>query len=328
MNHELISWILAEDDPSLRYRTLTELLERDERDAEVNARRAEIPSSGAARKLLGSMHPEGYWLQNNPRTGMSLGAGVAYGSFATTHFCLAYLFELGLDRSTPQIERAAERYLGLQGPDGYWNEEGWYRDLSCHQGYTIRTFCRLGYREDPRIQRAIGRLLDTVREDGGYLCAMHERRYKTRQTKSCIRGSVKALLCFSELPELHTHPRVGQLVQYFLRRGGIYRTGDPTRLVNADMERPSFPLTWRANAWEILYALSRLGHGEDPRLERAWRHLESMTDQRGAVPLAWSPAQCPWKVGRKGEANRWLTFYALAAARHRGPTGAMGGPWS
>jgi hypothetical protein len=83
------------------------------------------------------------------------------------------------------------------------------------------------------------------------------------------------------------------------------------------MQRPSFPITWRANTWEVLYALSLMGYGENPRLVNAWRHLQSMTDDEGAFTLSWTPAQCPWKVGRRGQANKWLTFYALLAAKHR-----------
>lgn len=318
MNSELLQWLIEGQDPALAYRIQTELLGRSPEEPEVKTLRAAIPGSPPARRLLQSMHPEGYWLQKHPRSGRVIGAGVEYGSFATTHFCLSYLSELGLDKSTPEIALAAERYLDLQSPDGDWSDTDWYEHLSCLLGYNIRTFLRLGYGSDKRLQRSIELLLGTAREDGGYLCGIHERRYKTKQAKSCIRGSVKALLAFAELPELHRHPRVQKLVDYFLRRGGIFTSKNPRVLVNKDMQRPSFPITWRANAWEVLYALSLIGHGGDPRLDAAWKHLESMTDRRGAYLLVWTPTQCPWKVGKRGQPNRWLTFYALAAAKHRG----------
>jgi hypothetical protein len=317
MGKELLDWLIEQNDPSLRYRTPRELLNRDNRDPEVQACMSEIPGSPAVRNLLDSMHPAGYWLQKHPGTGRMVGAGVEYGSFATTHFCLSYLSELGLDRSNPEIERAAERYLNLQSRDGGWSEQGWYDHLSCLLGYNIRTFVRLGYGDDHRVKRAIDLLLDTVREDGGYLCGIHDRKYRTKQAKSCIRGSVKALLGFAELPELHEHPRVKRLVRYFLQRGGVYKSLDPRAFVNKDMQRPSFPITWRANTWEVLYALSLMGYGNDPRLDSAWQHLKSLTDEKGASILIWTPAQCPWKVGKRGMANKWLTFYALAADSYR-----------
>jgi hypothetical protein len=314
MDRGLLSLLTEPEDPSLCYRTLTELQDRNDQVPEVKALRVEIPKSQSVRRVLGSVQPDGYWLQKDPRTGRLIGTGVAYGSFGTTHFCLSYLSELGMDRNAPEIERAAERYLGLQDPDGAWNEEGWYRNLSCLLGYNIRTFIRLGYRDDPRLKRSIDLLLDTDRDDGGSLCGIHDRRYKTKQAKSCIPGLLKVLLGFAELPELHDHPRVKRLVDYFLKRGGIYKSTDTHSFVNKDMQRPSFPITWRANAWEVLYALSRMGRGDDPRLERAWKHLERLTDNRGASILTWTPAQCPWKVGKREQPSKWITFYVLAAA--------------
>ena len=34
-------------------------------------------------------------------------------------------------------------------------------------------------------------------------------------------------------------------------------------------------------------------------------------------PLDFTPAQSPWKVGKKGEANAWVTFYVLLALKCR-----------
>ena len=33
-------------------------------------------------------------------------------------------------------------------------------------------------------------------------------------------------------------------------------------------------------------------------------------------PLEWSPTQSPGKVGRRGEPNSWVTFYAYLARKH------------
>ena len=101
----------------------------------------------------------------------------------------------------------------------------------------------LGYKEDPRVKRSIQLLLDTDRPDGGYLCDMHEGKYKTRPVKSCVRGSVKALLAFSCLPEHWEHERCRDLVGYFLGREGVFKTSDLSELVNKDMARNSFPIT-------------------------------------------------------------------------------------
>lgn len=306
---DVLDWLLEPGNPSVRYRTLTELLDQKDTTEVIEAKEA-IMESEPVVKLLKKMHPDGYWLQKNSR-GTVVGQDVEYGSFATTHFCLSYCAELGLDSTHPAVAKAVERYLGLQKDDG-----DWYLHLSCLYGYNIRTFIMLGYREDQRVQRSIDLMLRTVRPDGGYLCEMHEKA-KGRPSKSCIRGAVKALLAFSELPEYRDHERCLQLVDYFLNRNGIFRNNDDTRFVNRDMERDAFPIVWRTSIWEILYALSKLGYGRDERLDGAWDVMESREGDNGRYVLDWTPGQCPWKTGKRGEPNKWITFYCMLAEKYR-----------
>jgi hypothetical protein len=311
---EVIQWLLDENNPSLRFRTLKELLGFDEDSPEVRKAKSAISTSPPVIDLLNRMHPDGYWLQKTSRQ-ILVGEDVMYGSFGSTHFCLSYLAELGLDRTHPLVAKAADRYLGLQQPDG-----DWLGHYSCLLGYNIRTFVLLGYRNDPRVQLAFDLMLQTKRDDGGYLCDMHEGKLKTRMCKSCVRGSAKCLMAFMELPEYWDHPRCKQLVDYFLRRGGIFQSTHPGILVNYDMERMSYPITWRTNVYEVLLGLGRMGYGGDDRLKKAWEVLEARADEAGRYHLDWTPTQSPWKVGQRGEANGWVTFYALLARKYRTQT--------
>jgi hypothetical protein len=258
------------------------------------------------------MHPGGYWLQKNPRTGELRGDGVEYGAYGTTHYCLSYLAELGMDMTDSEVSRAAERYLSLQKDDG-----DFYRHFSCLLGYNIRTFIMLGYGGDERVERSVNLLLNTDRPDGGYLCELHEGKYKTRSVKSCIRGSVKALLAFSYFPEYWRHERVRRLVDYFLDRDGIFKTTNLDEFVNRDMERTSFPITWRANVFEILLSLSKMGNGNHQSLRRAWDYVDGRRDGEGRYALDWTPRQSPWKVGKRNEPNKWVTFYNLLAHKFK-----------
>jgi hypothetical protein len=308
ISEDVIAWLVEPKNHSVRYRTMVELLDKSPNDIEVRGCKNQITESPPVKTLLERMHPDGYWLQKNPRTGEIFGDGVEYGTFGTTHYCLSYLAELGLDRSHPQVAKAAERYLNLQKTDG-----DFYRHFSCLLGYNIRTFTMLGYRDDARVKRSIDLMLSTERPDGGYLCDIHEGKYKTKPVKSCIRGSAKALLAFSYLPEYWKHNRIKKLVNYFLFRDGIFKRTNLNEFVNKDMERTSFPITWRANVFEILLALTKMGYGNNNRLERAWNTLDAKRDNKGRYLLDWTPRQSPWKVGERNEPNKWITFYAYLA---------------
>jgi hypothetical protein len=311
VQRHVIRWLLDEDNQSVRFRTLKEILDYSDDTPEIIQAKSAILQSSPVQTLLGKMHPDGYWLQKNPRTQRVVGDGAEYGSFGTTHFCLAYLSELGLNRNEPQVEKAAERYLALQQPDG-----DWLRHYSCLLGYNIRTFVRLGFQEDKRVLRAIELLDRTCRKDGGFLCDIHEGKTKTKSVKSCFRGSVKTLLAFSEFPIYWDHPRCKQLVSYFLQRGGIFKSDHQGIPVNRDVQILSFPITWRANTFEVLYALSKMGYGKDETLKAAWTLMEKHADNSGRYRLDWTPSQCPWVVGKRGEENKWITFYAEAARKY------------
>ncbi len=251
MKQLIINQLLKVDDVSLKYRVLTEFLDYRSDNESIAGLRRQIPDSKPVRKIMDKMHPDGFWLQTNPRTKKTVGDGIEYGSFASTHFCLSYLSELGMTKEHPAIGKAANRYLNLQKEDG-----DFLNNMSCLTGYNIRTFIKLGYRDDKRVQKSIELMLNTERLDGGYLCEMHEKKSKNK--KSCIRGAAKVLLAFSELPEYWEYPRCKKLVDYFLNRNGIYNS-KLTEFVSRDMNAFSFPVTWGTNSWEILLALSKMG---------------------------------------------------------------------
>jgi len=299
-------WLLEENEPSVRYRTLTELLDENPEAPEVRAAKAGIPESKSVRKIFSKMHPDGYWEFKG------LGAGVSYVDFVTTHFNLAFLAELGMDREDPRVALAAERYLGLAKPNGDYG-----RHMSCLYAYNLRTFTLLGYRDDPRVAKTVELMLGTSRPDGGYLCDTHEGKYKTRPAKSCINGSCKALMAFAELPELWGHPRCKQLVDYYLRRGGIFRSDEPGTPANRTSDLTVFPPHWRSNLLETAYALAVMGHGDRPELAGMWEKLESKRDADSRFVLDWDPPRSYFKTGKRGRANKWVTLYACLALKHR-----------
>ena len=312
MHTDIIDWLLEANEPSVRYRTLTELLDRAADEAEVTSARNAIAESADAQRIFKKMHPDGYWLQRKSSTKEWIGDGVEYGSFATTHFVLSYLSELGFTVEDARVAQAADRYLDLQQADGdFWLH------ISCLYSYNIRTFIRLGLRDDARVQRTIDLMLDTERADGGYLCDMHEGKYKTRTVKSCVRGSAKALMAFAELPEYREHPRCLALAEYFLERGGAFKNGKPDEPVSDDAVRTSYPIIWRTSITEILYGLAKMGYGQDARLARAWETLEKKRNSQGCYCMDWTTSSALLKAGKPGEANKWITLYALLAQKYR-----------
>jgi hypothetical protein len=262
------------------------------------------------------MHPEGYW-EVKKRDGRILGAGVEYADWSTTHYVLSYLAELGVKKDNPIIKKAVNRYLSLQQPDGdFWDH------FSCLYGLNIRTFVKLGFKDDPRVLKTINLLKKMIRDDHGYLCDMHEGKRKTRLTKSCYRGSVKVLFAISELPELWTEENTQKLVSYFLNRNVLFKTKKPTEYVTRETGKTIFPFSYRAGLLETLYAIGRLGFGNDPRVNDAWNLLQERRKSNGRFILDWTPGKTTNRYfypGNKHTENKWVTFYAYLCMKYKNP---------
>ncbi|KKN40524.1 hypothetical protein LCGC14_0732550 [marine sediment metagenome] len=310
--NNVIEWLLEEENPSIRYRSMRELQEVPESDPNLKLVKKQISSYKPVKKMLEGMHPEGFWEVISPSTKKSYGKGVEYRQ-NSTHFILSYLAELGMTREDPKIEIAANRYLSLQQADG-----DFLGHVSCLFGMNIRTFIHLGFKEDPRLKKTIELMKNSVRFDNGYLCdRVEEKNKKGKQAKSCVRGSVKALFALGELPELWDESFSKKIVNYFLNRNVLYKTTDTETYVNADAGSTIFPFYWRFGLIDVILPLAKMGFGNDPRMNSAWKVLAWHKTQEGKYICDGSHNNKYWKIGKSGLANKWITFYAYLCLDHK-----------
>jgi len=305
-------WLLEEENPSIRYRTMRELQELPESDQNLQSAKKMIPNYLPVKKMLDAMHPDGYWEQINPRSHKHFGKGVEYNR-DTTHFILAFLAELGMTREEPKIEKAGNRYLSLQQEDG-----DFFDHFSCLYGLNIRTFNLLGFKGDYRLNKTVELMKNSIRYDNGYLCEIHEgKRKKDRLVKSCIRGSALVLLTLVEMPELWNEPFAKKIAGYFLNRKVLYKTTNPETYVRKDTGLTIFPFNHRFGLIEALLPLAKMGYGEDPRMESAWNILAQHKTKEGKYILDSVYNSKYWKFGENGSVNKWITFYAYLCLQYK-----------
>jgi hypothetical protein len=301
----VLGWLLESSNPSIKYRTLVELLDYSPSNTEVQDAYEEILKWKPIRFIKKSMQPDGYW-QVKVDNGKIIGKGTEYRTFNTTHWVLGYLAEYGLTRKEKFIEKAANRYLNLQKKDGdFWQH------LSCLYGLNLHTFARLGYNSDERIKETINLALSSIRHDNGYLCDLHNKKKKKgKPLKSCYRGALKVLFGFCEYPTIWNHDSVKNLINYFLDRDLIYKTTKRDQLVVKNADALVFPFTYREGLIEILYPLLKMGHGDHPNLEKTWSIFETKKMNDNKFPLDWIAKNKYLKLGKIAEPNKWATFYA------------------
>ena len=305
-------WLLEKENPSVRYRFLTEYLLEKETNCDVKETRQAISECESVQRIFKKMHPDGYWLHRGQ------GAGIQYACSASTHYVLSYLAELGMTKDDKRIRIAVERYLSLSTPDkpspAPWQIPPDYRNhQSCLYAMNLRTFQMLGYGSDKRIEERKKVLLEDRRFDGGYLC---DRPSFKETTKSCIRGSLKALMAYSYYPDLWNNQRCEELVDYFLKRQVVYKMKKPNELVRSEMFSLMFPFIHNGNLIEPLYALSKMGYGKRPELNDCWTQLDQKMLTDGRMPIDRTTVAI-FKSGENGKPNKWITFYAYMALKFR-----------
>ena len=299
---DVIKLLLNSNNPSVVYRTQRDLLETEP----DKALRQKILDSRQVQRILSKMHPDGYWLYRG------MGAGIDYAMSSSTHFVLSYLSELGLDKSFDVIDKAVNRYLSIGGKEKWLSGPDYETHQSCLYAHNLRTFIMLGYKDDERIGLRIRTLLEDVRRDNGYLCV---RPAFGEQTKSCIRGTVKAIMAYAELPEYYAHESCRRTADYFLNRNVYYKLPEKKEKIRGGMATV-FPFVINTSLLEPLYALSKMGYGDHPALNDAWLSLESHRTDGGLYTLDWFAPSC-FTPGKKGEPNEWVTLYALLALKYR-----------
>ena len=290
-NEAILNWLLEDDNPGVRTRTLTGLCGYPEDHPAVTASRRLVIRTLPAARDLSWMSLKGQILTYN----------------------LTALAESGLTGQDIPVKTVVDKILAQPF------------DASCGDLMALRALVMLGYGNDPRLEERLTTLKDVQLPDGGWLC-LHRVRKLKRVPKSCIRADMHGLLLFAELKRAGLPLRQDeQLIGYFLKRELFYRMDDPTQLVLNDhpgrrMTDIFFPSEYfRVGLPVLLYAFTVLGAGEAPELEEAWRLLEEKQDADGRVLLegtlplnkAYLPKE---KVGRP---SKWATLYACLAWKHR-----------
>jgi len=302
----ILAWLLEPDNPSVRYRTLTELLGYEPGNRECIETREQIAGSPAAQALFAAMRPDGSFSPGR------VTHETHYQAVLKGMLYLGYLAELALPLTDERLQRAVEYYFTLQQADG-----DFLSHYSCVFGKVLRIMVRLGYAGDARVEKIKTLLLNSQRHDGGYLCDIRERLRRGAPRKSCIRGAVGALVGFAELPEYWDTPQCRALIDYFMRREVCFRTKDMTTLL-PDMDSITFPLSRvKADLLSTLVGLSRLGCGNRPEAARAWELLERHRDAQGRYILTKAPALSQLREVAKGKPSKWATFYACYAYQQR-----------
>lgn len=337
LNSDPTEWLLGEDNPSVRYFTLLNLLDKSANDTEVIDARQMIMEEGVVPKILAKQKPNGYWgLPEN---------FYVRGKYKGTSWQLIILAELGANGKDERIKKTCEFMLNnSQDPDnggfsyinhkeaakkmgrkkltetnsGSENE----RVIPCLTANMAWSLIRLGYLEDERVQKALQWIInhqrfddESVKSQDWYYNKLH-RCYGERTCHSII---VKSLKTFAEVPlkkrsvEMNDYITKGS--EHMLNHHIHVREVTPSKGQFKWLEF-GFPLMYNIDALEVLGLLTKLGY-KDRRMQESLDIMISKQNDDGKWILENTfNGRYQVNIEKKGKPSKWITLNALRVLKN------------
>jgi len=320
LNADPTDWLLEEDNPSVKYLTLREILEKSEASPELKAARRNIMETGIVPRILEKQLPGGYWEKEEDfyiRT-----------KYRGTAWQLIILAELLADGQDPRIKEACEfilawsqdresggfSYRGSKGKGGQHSGV-----IPCLTGNMTWCLIRFGFLDDPRIQRAIDWITDHSRFDDGVGKPPdtwpYDRFEQCWGKHTCLPGVVKGLKALAELPpakrDQNTKVFLQDAAEFILMHRLYKKSHDPSKAVKPKWTKLWFPWMWDVDVLELLLILTGLGYRE-PRMQDAVNLVLSKQDDRGRWNLEMTyNGRFQVNIEQKGKPSKWVTLNAL-----------------
>ena len=315
-----LDWLLEEDNPSVRFFTLTELEGYPADDPRVLEAQRQIMTSGLAQLLLARQVEDGYWGR--------LEDFYIRSKYKGTVWTFLILVQLGADQNDPRIHKTCEFILDhAQDPEsgGFAYKEAQKKIgdpngiIPCLTGNMLWATIRCGYLNDSRVHKGIDWITKNQRTDDGESWPLdnplYQRFEKCWGRHTCMMGVVKGLKALTEIPEENRSPVVQSTIHRcaeFILQHHIYRRShNLVQTANPAWELFGFPLMWNTDVLEMLDLLTRLGY-RDPRMKEAIELVLAKQDEQGRWKLEQTfNGRMLARIEKEGQPSKWVTLRAL-----------------
>lgn len=316
----IIKWLLEEQNPSVRYFALVDLLDESINSPKVLKTKQQIMTRGRVPAILTKQNPEGYWdIQNKFYT----------AKYKGTVWQLLILAELYADKDDTRIKKACEFILDVsQDEEGgafsihtYAKKKGGNKNyiIPCLTGNMVFSFLRFGYLQDNRLQRAINWLATYQRFDDvvdtpptGW---PYDRFEVCFGKHTCHMGVVKCLKGLAEIPEAkHTRKvkkTIDKCIKYLLDHHIYKKSHNLKEVAKPGWLRFGFPLMYQTDVLEILDILTALGvkhRNMQDAIDIVCNKRE--TDGKWLLKNTFN-GKYHVDIESKGQPSKWITLRAL-----------------
>src|SRR6266571_2876599 len=289
MGDKAVDWLLESGDPSIRYLTLTEILDTPTDSDESKSARKQIPEGRLTKTLLSGQLPDGGF-GNHP-----------YSKWTGAHWRLVSLVELGIPPGYEPAVKATDGVLdwltGTGHIRGIEQVNGLTRRCASQEGNALAVCSRLGLADDPRVVKLAESLVEWQWPDGGWNCDRRPEadHSSVNESLSTLWGLVEYQKATGDREYLKSIERVSE---FFLQHH-LFRSDHTGEIIHPSMVKLHYPLYWHCDILQELMILSRAGKLDDPRTKEA---LDAVEKKRGPHGL-WHADDYYWSMRRKPLTN-------------------------
>ena len=285
-----LAWLLEPENPSVRYWTLVDILNKPENADDVKETRKVIVQLPLVKELFALQHPEGYWGEDETKPYTAEGAvGV-----------LSLLHMLGVPPDS-RTDSGCNSFLAFSQ-----NESGGFSMVKktrsgifpCTTGQHLGFLTYFGFGDDPRVKKAMAFFIENASIEKSFFCARYQHR-------ECMWGVIAALNGLSVISTHLKSPEVGQLVSHLGEK--ILNTS-----YDFDGEHKRWLTFGVPRAWDLLSALKILaihGFSRDPRFDALLKRFLGLQDDQGRW-LCGSVSRT-WPLEKRNQPSKWVTLDAL-----------------
>jgi hypothetical protein len=281
----VMQWLLEDNNPAVKYRTMTEILgESADKEPVIAWLNKSLPDDWTERKGLWSV----YYLTAFAECGLS---------FEDITLTKDKIFNFGNENSF---------------------------EYGCGDYMRLRALVRLGLGIEPEVADLISKLSDKQLPDGGFLC-LHRLDKLKYTPKSCVKANLLTLMFCAECKKKGIKTDIEKpLLDYFWKHNIFYKSDDPQALMLNAREGwrtidTFYPFeVMRVGLQNIVESFCALEYGSDDRLIEAWEILNKQMTEDGKYLLNGTLSKSYLPKERVGKPSKWVTFYALLAKKERG----------
>ncbi|MFQ6015265.1 MAG: nitrogen fixation protein NifH [Anaerolineae bacterium] len=293
-----MNWLLDYDNPSVRYFTLTDVVERPRESPAVIEARAAIQSSRTVQRIFAKQNPEGWWQSPDQ---------IYRPKYKATVWQLMILAELGVSGQDERIARACEFIFerGMTAEGDFSHRPDKSRTIPyCLPGNVVCFLLSFGYGDDPRTRLAVERLAQTSLEQG-WRCRHYHHQ-------ACLWGCLRTLRAFAAIP---LEGRTNDIEEVIERGANLFLEQDFAAL-GPEWHRYGFPLFYQCDLLFGLQVMAELGYAKHPGLEPALALVLAKQDGDGRWILERTfNGRMQTNIERKGLPSKWVTLNALRVTK-------------